>query len=436
MSSAVLNKTSNVSFADIAHQTITFDRNDSCDQMILELLDTPWVQRLRSISQTGNTKLVYMFAEHSRFGHCLGVAYLVKLLMKNLENQHHELIEPYRKAVAAAALLHDLGHVAPGSHLGERVWSVEGKASHELISEKIIRNDPLISQILESYESGLVDKVCEILSEGDKVPPWTVSVISGGGWNADRGNWAIVDSAMCCVSYGRYNVLALIDAFRLSEKQSLVIGENRSDALTHFFVARDSMYRQVYQHRVLQAADALSCNIVARCRELLAEDPGALQTLNIFADQTMKRVLSTSDYSLELSLEDIFQMDEHWWNYHLNQWMRADDPILKDLSGRLRERKLFKTVRVEDSSDPIIERAKSVAIELGFDPKYYLTVIEEMDKHRGKEEESPKILMENGSIVPATETEPLIAHIMSRPASPRTWLAVPHEVKERLGRIR
>jgi len=423
-----------VSFADIAHQTISFDKEDSCDRMVLELLDTAWMQRLRSISQTGNTRLVYMFAEHSRFGHCLGVAYLAKLLMKNLKKQDKNLVEPYEKVVAAAALLHDVGHVAPGSHLAEKVWANGSKPKHEKISERIIREDEQISAILESYEKGLVDKVCKILSESTDMPPWTVSIISGGGWNADRGNWAIVDSAMCCVSYGRYNVLALIDAFRLSEELQLVIGENRSDALTHFFVARDSMYRQVYQHRALQAADALTCDIAMRCRVLLKEESS--EQLLFFADSTMRKVLTSENYSEDLSLEEIFNMNEHWWNYHLTRWTTCKDKILSDLSSRLRDRRLFKTIRLKDENDPVIEKAKEVAKSLGFDPDYYLNIVKEMDAHRGKQEEAPKILLENGGIVPATETEPLIAQIMSRPAIPRTWLAVPTEVKEKIGRKR
>jgi HD superfamily phosphohydrolase len=74
-----LNKSKTVNFADVAHGTLIFDKANSWDALILKLVDTAWVQRLRRISQTGNTKLVYMFAEHSRFGHSLGVAYLMKI---------------------------------------------------------------------------------------------------------------------------------------------------------------------------------------------------------------------------------------------------------------------------------------------------------------------------------------------------------------------
>lgn len=113
---------STVSFADIAHQTLIFERGDPSSALVLDLIDTPWVQRLRSIRQTGNTNLVYMFSEHSRFGHSLGVAFLAITLMDKLAKYSPEQVSSYRDAVAAAAVLHDVGHVAPGSHLAEKIW--------------------------------------------------------------------------------------------------------------------------------------------------------------------------------------------------------------------------------------------------------------------------------------------------------------------------
>ena len=432
------NSSSLVSFADVAHQTLSFDRENSA--IVLELIDTAWVQRLRNISQTGNTKLVYMFAEHSRFGHCLGVAYLANLLMANLKKFQEASVLEYENAVAAAAILHDIGHIAPGSHLAEKIWSKEEGALHEQATQRIILEDPEIVGILQKFDKNLPDTVCKILRGDSSVPAWTKSIISGGGWNADRGNWAIVDSAMCAVTYGRYNVVALIDAFRLDHNLNLVLGENRVDALTHFFVARDSMYRQVYQHRVLQAADALTGKIVQRLKDLVSEDikqaENTLKKSNIYFDQALITALTSKNYAKELSLQNLFEMTEHWWSYHLNKWTYSSDSILKDLSLRLRDRKLFKTIRLESSKDQIVEKAKTVSKELGFDPNYYVCLIEEKDKHRGKKEETPKVILDSGNIVNATEVDPTIDAIMSRKPAERAWLSVPKEVKAALGRAR
>ena len=443
-------QSSTVSFADVAHQTLLFDKQDAGDSLVLRLLDTRWVQRLRSISQTGNTKLVYMYSEHSRFGHSLGVAYLASLLMKKLRAQYPDLVQPYEETVAAAAILHDTGHVAPGSHLAERMWAPAFAKLHETVTRRVVEEDPEIQAILGGREPQLASGVCRLLAEDERMPPWTRAVISGGGWNADRGNWSVVDSAMCAVSYGRYNVTALIDAFCLSPEGELLLQENRLDALTHFFVARDSMYRQVYQHRVLQAADALTQSIVLRVKDILGEkgaDAGSAAAMlgeaGIYCDEVMAQVLCSPQYA-ELPLATIFQMTETWWSYHVAMWCQAKDKILADLATRLRDRRLFKTMRLEgpkgsdqdERNQHLLQQAQTEASTLGYPPRYYVWTIKEKDKHRQKTEQLPMVALESGGTLPVTAIEPLIDQIMKRPPLTRRWLAVPAEVKAHLGRTR
>lgn len=432
-----------VSFADVAHQTLIFDRAQPAAELVLELVDTAWVQRLRRVRQTGNTHLVYMFAEHSRFGHSLGVAYLALLLMNKLERFNPDLVGPYRDAVAAAALLHDVGHAAPGSHLAARIWSTSGKDEHESISARVIAEDKKISNILNRRSSELLPQVLAVLNADPAIPPWTHSIISGGGWNADRGNWTIVDSAMCSVSYGRYNVAALIDAFRLSPDGRLILLESRLDAFSHFFVARDSMYRQVYLHRVMQSADILASNIARRVRELSSgsQDPAsALAEHNVFCDSTLAALLSCESYSRDLELKHLFGMTEDWWLYHLSRWCGCDDDILRDLSLRMRDRRLLKTVRLvgNESEDRELRRlAHEAAEELGYDPRYYVGRISEpaISQH-GESENMPAVLRDDGSLVPIDQIEPLVGLLGKRGGGARSWLVVPKEVKEKLGRFR
>jgi len=113
---------SDITFADVVHQSVSFSKSDPAEDLILRIIDTPWFQRLRDISQTANTRLVYMFSEHSRFGHCLGVAYLAKLALSKLAKKFPEDVERYRPAILVAALVHDIGHLAPGSHTAFKTW--------------------------------------------------------------------------------------------------------------------------------------------------------------------------------------------------------------------------------------------------------------------------------------------------------------------------
>ena len=431
-----------ISFADVAHQMLNFDTSDEAARLVLELIDTRWMQRLRNIRQTGNTFFVYMFAEHSRFGHSLGVAYLALQLMNSLSRAHANRVNPYRNAVAAAAILHDIGHVAPGSHTAERVWGGNKPAKHEQLTMRIISEDPEIVEILNRYGANLIEDVQAILSENPKMPSWTSAIISGGGWNADRGNWAIVDSAMCSVSYGRYNVQALTDSFVLSDADELVIRENRLDSLTHFFVARDSMYRQVYQHRTTQVVDRMMELLVKRLRELIgnlkspADVREKFSNLGIFADDAMIAVLLSNNYASELPMSILFDMTESWWYYHLNKWTLAGDNILVNLALRLRDRRLFKTIRLQNGiseSDLLVQqKAADTAKRLGFDARYYVAIANEKDRHRKKKEEAPKVLLDSGDIVPVTQVEPLVKNLFEKAGTERVWLIVPAEVKKDL----
>ncbi|MBX7144128.1 MAG: HD domain-containing protein [Oligoflexia bacterium] len=419
-----------ISFADVVHQSLTFDTSDPAQALVLRLLDQRWVQRLRDISQTANTRLLYMFSEHSRFGHSLGVAYLACALMQNLGRNNPQQIERFRLPVAAAALLHDIGHLAPGSHTGWRTWFPDAPDQHESIATRIILEDAQLRATLDSIKPGTAEETIAILDEANTVPAWTWEIISGGGWNVDRGNWCIVDSVMAGVSYGRYNIPALTESIEISDSGHLVLRENRLDAMMHFAVSRHAMYRQMYQHRVLLAADTINRAIAQRARDI--------RNSLTFCDDTMDAVLAAKTSS-ELSLDNIYNMREAWWRYHLLRWSQESDRILKDLSSRLLERRLFKTIRLssEASSKAIRERAEELARQADFDPRYYVHPISTLDVHQSDYEKSMLVQMDDGSIRELHQADPLLTSLLKESHShQRTWLAVPAEIKQKLGKDR
>lgn len=82
---------------------------------LIFLVDMPYVQRLRQISQMGLVHFVYPEARHSRFDHTLGVAWNVQKMCTSLGKSVSSL---EKKALLAAAILHDIGH-GPFSHCTE-----------------------------------------------------------------------------------------------------------------------------------------------------------------------------------------------------------------------------------------------------------------------------------------------------------------------------
>ena len=420
-------RTKTVAFADVVHQTIYFSRQNPAEAIVLDLVDTAWFQRLRDIAQTGNTNLVYMFSEHSRFGHCLGVAYLATYLMNRLAAFAPEQVEKYRVAISVAALLHDVGHLAPGSHTAYKTWYPGKRDCHEDISVKIIREDPEIQEILNKHDNQLAETVCSILEESSSVPAWTWEVISGGGWNVDRGNWCIVDSVMAGVSYGRYNIPALIESMVITEDGHVALRENRLDAMVHFAIARHSMYRQVYHHRVLLASETLNMAIVKRARDLGAD----LQC----SDPYLREILD-SDTALDLSMKTIFAIRESWWRYHVFQWSQDKDPVLRDLAGRLLKRRLLKTVRVPKGAnfDEWLSRAKEATQNAGFDPQYYLHTVGTEDVHAGDAKSPMQVLLDDGRRESLAKVEPLWDHLTKEAGqTDRKWLVIPSEAKALLG---
>lgn len=421
-----------VTFADVVHQSIAFSRDVPAHRVALDLIDTQWFQRLRDISQTANTRLVYMFSEHSRFGHSVGVAYLANLLMEKLAHNHPREIEPFRVAVSAAAALHDIGHIAPGSHIAYKIWFPEQQDGHEAVAIRIIDENEEIRSMLSGYGPGMAQTVTAILKCSSKLPPWTWEIISGGGWNVDRGNWCIADSVLAGVTYGKYNIPALTESIVITDDRHLALRENRLDAMMHFALSRHAMYRQVYQHRVLLAADMINRAIVQRLRDIRPQDE--------FCDEAMRAVLNAGSVE-DLPVSTLFAMRESWWRYHLLRWLGAKDPILRDLCDRAINRKLFKTVRIPeripDSAvrEDLIAKARAAVSEAGFDPRYYLHTVSTLDMHAGDSQHTMQVLMDDGTRRTLSEAEPLY-EMMVRETKPRAWLALPAQAKQRLGVLR
>jgi len=419
-----------LTFADVVHQSISFAGKNEWEAIIVELIDTHWLQRLREVSQTANTKLVYMFSEHSRFGHSLGVAYLTNLLMDQLAETFPEKVAPYRTAVSAAAILHDVGHLAPGSHTAWKTWFPEETDSHELIAVRIVNEDPKIQSILEKYGEGTAELVVKILSESEDLPPWTWEILSGGGWNTDRGNWCIVDSILAGVSYGKYNIPALIGSIIITDEEHLAVRENRLDAMMHFAMSRHAMYSQIYQHRVLLSADTLNRAVVNRAR-LLGREP-------VFSDRHMQAFIKARKPE-ELALDTLFANREPWWRYHLSRWAEDSDPILSDLARRQIERDLFKTFRIreDDDAEEIEQQVKKAVESAGYDPTYYMHKVGTLDVHGSDYNRSMLVLMDDGQKKPLAEADKLFKSLVSESKDfNKLWFAIPEEAKKLLGRAR
>src|SRR3990172_7070879 len=79
-------------------------------EIIYDLIDHPYFQRLRRIKQLGLTNLVYPGALHTRFHHAMGATHLMKEALEVLQSKGNEINPDEIRASYIAILLHDVGH--------------------------------------------------------------------------------------------------------------------------------------------------------------------------------------------------------------------------------------------------------------------------------------------------------------------------------------
>eukprot|EP01137_Pigoraptor_chileana_P004828 Opistho-2@47032 len=89
-------------------------------ELIFDLIEHPYYQRLRRIKQLGMAEYVYPGALHTRFHHALGAMYLMNEALMTLRSRGHQISEAELEAAQIAILLHDVGH-GPFSHVLESV---------------------------------------------------------------------------------------------------------------------------------------------------------------------------------------------------------------------------------------------------------------------------------------------------------------------------
>jgi putative nucleotidyltransferase with HDIG domain len=363
-------------YRDPIHGSIAFDwRRES---FVIELIDTPEFQRLRRIRQLGAAHLVFHGAEHSRFCHSIGVAFLAKRIFDRLAqdpNCPEGLdLDEVRKAVLAAALLHDVGH-GPFSHLFEKTFSMK---HHETWGAEIIDNsDTQIHRVLEKY--GLVDSVKRIFQKTYQ-PRFARDIISSQ-FDADRLDYLLRDSHMTGVAYGRYDLDWLLEVIELGQIPTngkgwgLAINRNKGfHAAEQFVISRYLMYQQVYFHKTIRAAERMIKLIFER----LVEIAGAGR-LPKFCPAPLDQLLKSKSHAM--TLRAYLRLDDEFMLACFGQWSEGEteDEILRDLCSRFLRRNLFKTAIVDlgKINDPLKYSADLAALQKaiedsGFDHRYYL----------------------------------------------------------------
>ena len=348
-------------YRDPVHNLISLDPGKPDDGLLIALIDTPEFQRLRSIKQLGLALYTYQGAEHSRFTHSLGVMYLMTRVLDQLGKRSP--IAPEDRIVGrVAALLHDLGH-GPFSHVMEQILH----ENHERWTVRILADSTTqVHQRLAAFDERLPERV--IASIEHRYQPGYIGQLVSSQLDVDRFDYLLRDSLMTGVKYGQYDFEWILHALGIDRSTGqLYVEDSALYAIEEYLQARYYMFRQVYFHRTLRAAEAVLMSIFRRAVELVGE--GRLGF--VVPGSVMESVLA----GRRLTLAEYLCFDDHDVMFHIKQWADEPDPVLRDLATRFVVRRLFKTLDLpveEARRARLVARARARMESLGFDPAYYL----------------------------------------------------------------
>ncbi len=247
------------------------------------IIDSSVFQRLRKIRQLAGCHLVYPGGQHTRFEHSIGAMKLADTVADVLSTRNQNLLSSFEcQKLRIAALLHDIGH-GPFSHVFEEVMAEKGDFTHEQMTQKIILQTE-IGDILSRY--GISKREISDLSVGNysnKKMKFENDILTGG-LSVDIMDYLLRDSYFTGVEYGKVDVKRIINSFEISEQRSLAIGQAALFAFEALMIARYEMFRAVYFHRTVRAAELMIMKSM-----LLAD-----RVLNL-TDASVEKYLSLSD---------------------------------------------------------------------------------------------------------------------------------------------
>lgn len=296
-------------------------------ELVYDVIQHPYFQRLRRIRQLGLTELIYPGATHTRFHHALGALNLMIGAIDVLRRKGVEITDDEAEGAYLAILLHDIGH-GPFSHTLEHTI-IQG-VNHEKVSRWMMEK-------LNRDLGGKLQLAMDIFDGHYPVKPFLGQLISGQ-LDMDRLDYLLRDSFYTGVSEGIVGADRIIHMLNVHQG-NLVVEEKGIYSVEKFLVARRLMYWQVYLHKTAVAADELLLAILRRARVLASEGQhlGSYHPLVHF----LGREIHEAEFDDE-SLDLYANLDDNDIINALKSWQQHPDKVLAGLSASMLQRKLPK----------------------------------------------------------------------------------------------
>lgn len=393
------------------------------DPLIYELIDHPYFQRLRRISQLGLTYLVYPGAYHTRFHHAIGAMHLMGRAIYTLRQKGHEITPEEERGVLIAILLHDVGH-GPFSHALEHTL-IPG-VSHEALSLKIME------ELNEEFDGALTLAI-DIFTNNH--PKAFLHQLISSQLDMDRLDYLRRDSFYSGVTEGSVNSERLLTMLNVKDDQ-LVVDSKGIYSIEKFLVARRLMYWQVYMHKTVLSAEFMLVNILKRAKYL------ATQGVELTGTQALKHFLH-ADYTWndfeenQAILKKFLELDDFDVMSGIKDWANHSDLILSDLSGRIINRNLLK-IRLQETpfEEELAEKmAEGIRNQYGFThgEERYMLIVDKVKNHAYNNKKGHiNLLYKDGHTSDiSTAADQMTINALSEPVE-RHFICFPRELRHLL----
>ena len=393
------------------------------DGLIYELIDHPYFQRLRRISQLGLTYLVYPGAYHTRFHHAIGAMHLMGRAIYTLRQKGHEITPEEERGVLIAILLHDVGH-GPFSHALEHTL-IPG-VSHEALSLKIMEE-------LNQEFDGALTLAIDIFTNNH--PKAFLHQLISSQLDMDRLDYLRRDSFYSGVTEGSVNSERLLTMLNVKDDQ-LVVDSKGIYSVEKFLVARRLMYWQVYMHKTVLSAEFMLVNILKRAKYLTG------QGVELTGTQALKHFLH-ADYTWNdfeensAILKKFLELDDFDVMSGIKDWANHSDLILSDLSGRIINRNLLK-IRLQETpfEEEMAEKmAEGIRNQYGFThgEEHYMLIVDKVKNHAYNNKKGHiNLLYKDGHTSDiSTAADQMTINALSEPVE-RHFICFPRELRHLL----
>ncbi len=360
------------------------------DEILFDVIEHPFMQRLRRIMQLGLSHLVYPGALHTRFHHVLGATHLMSMAISTIRRKGHEITLEEERAVLLAILLHDIGH-GPFSHALE--YDIVNNVSHEKISGYFIQ------ELAKEFGSDL--ERAFLIFQNTYSKPFLHQLVSSQ-LDMDRLDYLNRDSFYSGVSEGIIGSDRLIDMLTVSDG-NLVMEEKGIYSIEKFIVSRRLMYWQVYLHKTVVAAEHMLIHALRRAKELTQQGE------TLFASPPLAYFLqnNVSEINFENNptvLANFALLDDYDILGAIKIWQHCSDRVLSLLSSGLVNRNLFK---IEISKEPYSEDRISLEKEIikstykleDDELKYFVYTDILSNKAYNQNKQNINLLMKSGEII-------------------------------------